>query len=193
MICDIEELTCEGGHPKDVIILGRTEDGGASRVIYFTAEGDFKDHIRTLGGKTIIANGSQIDTIYSCLKAGHGFRHGLRTLPFGAGETPRISGLMHENGSFELSVIKEEDGAVCRYVFSFENVRPGTGRLIGTAGAAFGEPAAVRVYGTPDEYAGYILNGLCAGGEAQLYVCDADPHSGVRTQRVFGKSDIKTV
>ena len=65
--------------------------------------------VRTMGRDLVVTNGDQTDTICE-----HGdFRRGLMTREYEPDEpnwTPRISAIMHEDGSFELSILKRKDG-----------------------------------------------------------------------------------
>ncbi len=59
--------------------------------------------VRTMGSDLVVTNGDQTDTICE-----HGdFRRGLMTReyePDGPNWTPRISAIVHEDGSFEMSI-----------------------------------------------------------------------------------------
>ena len=69
--------------------------------------------VRTMGRDLVVTNGDQTDTICQ-----HGdFRRGLMTREYEPDEpnwTPRISAIMHEDGSFELSILKRKDGRCLR-------------------------------------------------------------------------------
>ena len=75
--------------------------------------------VLTLGKTHIVTNGDQTDTICE-----HGdFRRGLMTREYEPDEpnwTPRISAIMHEDGSFELSILKRKDGRCLREFFCYE-------------------------------------------------------------------------
>ena len=87
--------------------------------------------VRVLGNKTIVTNGDQTDTICE-----HGdFRRGLMTREYEPDEpnwTPRISAIMHEDGSFELSILKRKDGRCLREFFCYEGCDEGKGYFIST-------------------------------------------------------------
>ncbi len=72
--------------------------------------------VRTMGRDLVVTNGDQTDTICE-----HGdFRRGLMTREYEPDEpnwTPRISAIMHEDGSFELSILKRKDGRCLREFF----------------------------------------------------------------------------
>ena len=87
--------------------------------------------VRTMGRDLVVTNGNQTDTI-----CGHGdFRRGLMTREYEPDEpnwTPRISAIMHEDGSFELSILKRKDGRCLREFFCYEGCDEGKGYFIST-------------------------------------------------------------
>ena len=82
--------------------------------------------VRTMGCDLVVTNGDQTDTICE-----HGdFRRGLMTREYEPDEpnwTPRISAIMHEDGSFELSILKRKDGRCLREFFCYEGCDEGKG------------------------------------------------------------------
>ncbi len=87
--------------------------------------------VRKSGGDLIVTNGDQTDTIW---KMGD-FRAALMTReyePDGPNWTPRISAVVHGNGSFELSILKEKDGKCLREFFCYEDCPEGKGYFIST-------------------------------------------------------------
>ncbi len=93
---------------------------------------------RMESGLTIVTNGDQTDTIRDSLLAGHCYRHALNTRTFepdGPNYTPRISGVVKPEGSYNLSILKSLDGdpsCACRYFYEYDAPRPGTGHFIHT-------------------------------------------------------------
>ena len=89
-------------------------------------------------GVTIVTNGDQTDTIRDHILQGHCYRHALNTRTFepdGPNYTPRISGLVKPDGSYNLSILKSLDGdpsCCCRYFYEYDAPRAGTGHLIHT-------------------------------------------------------------
>ena len=87
--------------------------------------------VREMGRGLIVTNGDQTDTICE-----HGdFRRGLMTREYEPDEpnwTPRISAIMHEDGSFELSILKRKDGRCLREFFCYEGCDEGKGYFIST-------------------------------------------------------------
>ena len=94
--------------------------------------------VRVFYGQTIVTNGDQTDTIRDSLAEGHCFRHALMTREFepdGPNYTPRISGIVAEDGSYKLSILKSLDGdpsCCCRYFFEYDHPKAGLGHIIHT-------------------------------------------------------------
>ena len=79
----------------------------------------------------IVTNGNQTDTIrdMGC------WRKALMTREFEPDEpnfTPRISALLRDDGRFELSILKRQDGRCLREFFSYEGCGEGKGYFIST-------------------------------------------------------------
>ena len=89
-------------------------------------------------GLTIVTNGDQTDTIRDALLEGHCYRHALNARTFepdGPNYTPRISGVVKPNGSYNLSILKSLDGVpscACRYFFEYDAPKAGVGHFIHT-------------------------------------------------------------
>ena len=72
--------------------------------------------VRVLGGKTIVTNGDQTDTIYDGLQKGLTFEQSLRSREFepdAPNYTPRISGIMQVTDgkySYAMSILKSDNG-----------------------------------------------------------------------------------
>ena len=75
--------------------------------------------VRTMGSDLVVTNGDQTDTVCE-----HGdFRRGLMTREYEPDEpnwTPRISAIVHEDGSFEMSILKHNNGRCLREFFCYE-------------------------------------------------------------------------
>lgn len=91
-----------------------------------------------LGQTHIVTNGDQTDTIYDMLSSGHSFEDALRTRTFepdAPNYTPRISGIVYADGSYQLSILKSADGngeSVQRYFFDYPQPVAGEGHFIST-------------------------------------------------------------
>ena len=77
--------------------------------------------VREAGRGLIVTNGDQTDTIRDYIFRGRTFAEALKSRTFepdGPNWTPRISGLLSPDGSFQLSILKSADGnpdCCCRY------------------------------------------------------------------------------
>ena len=114
--------------------------------------------VRVVGDTTIVTNGDQTDTIRDGLLAGEVFAQSLRKRTFepdAPNFTPRISGILHGNGSYALSILKSADGnpaSTRRQFFGYEEPLAGQGHFIHTyqenadpLPAFAGEPRQVAV------------------------------------------------
>ena len=88
--------------------------------------------VRTMGEKLVVTNGDQTDTI---VDAGD-FRVGCMKREFepdAPNFTPRISVVINEDGSFEISILKHQQNGRClREFFAYEGVDEGCGYFIST-------------------------------------------------------------
>ena len=140
--------------------------------------------VRVVGADTVVTNGDQTDTIRDGLLAGKVFAQSLKTREFEPDKpnyTPRISGLLHADGSYALSILKSADGnpASCRrYFFGYENPLAGQGHFIHTylgdgdpIPSFEGEPEQVAIH-SPDapSFASLIWQSLNADNKVSLFV-----------------------
>ena len=89
--------------------------------------------VRRSGSDLIVTNGNQTDTIRDI----GDFRAALMTREYEPDEpnwTPRISAVLHEGGSFELSILKCVDGRCLREFFCYEGCDEGKGYFLSTYG-----------------------------------------------------------
>ena len=87
--------------------------------------------VRRAGGDLIVTNGDQTDTIRDF----GDFRRALMTREYEPDDpnwTPRISAILHDDGSFELSILKHADGRCLREFFCYEGCDEGKGYFIST-------------------------------------------------------------
>ena len=87
--------------------------------------------VREVGQGLIVTNGDQTDTVWEC----GDFRRALMTRTYEPDEpnwTPRISALLREDGSFELSILKRQAGRCLREFFCYEGCEPGCGYFLST-------------------------------------------------------------
>ena len=87
--------------------------------------------VRRMGDSLVVTNGDQTDTICEM----DDFRKALETReyePDAPNYTPRISAILHADGSFELSILKRQSGKCLREFFAYEGVEEGEGFFIST-------------------------------------------------------------
>ena len=87
--------------------------------------------VRRSGSDLIVTNGDQTDTI---LHMGD-FRKALMTREFepdAPNNTPRISAVLHKDGSFEMSILKCVEGRCLREFFCYEGCDEGRGFFLST-------------------------------------------------------------
>lgn len=87
--------------------------------------------VRKVDGALIVTNGDQTDTIRDF----GDFRKALMTREYEPDQpncTPRISAILYDNGSVELSILKEKDGGCLREFFNYETIAEGKGYFIST-------------------------------------------------------------
>ena len=123
-------------------VFAETEDGIRTRAFDESKMTDpsliIYHPVRTVGDTTIVANGDQSDTIRDGLLSGEVFAQSLRKRTFepdAPNYTPRISGILHGDGSYALSILKSADGdpASCRrQFFGYESPLAGQGHFIST-------------------------------------------------------------
>ena len=123
-------------------VFAETEDGIRTRAFDESKMTDpsliIYHPVRTVGDTTIVANGDQSDTIRDGLLSGEVFAQSLRKRTFepdAPNYTPRISGILHGDGSYALSILKSADGdpASCRrQFFGYEDPLAGQAHFIHT-------------------------------------------------------------
>ena len=126
--------------------------------------------VRKMGDALVVTNGDQTDTICAC----GDFRRGLMKHeyePDSPNFTPRISAVLNADGSFELSILKRNNGRCLREFFCYEGADEGKGYFISTYqgdGSPLptfaGEPMEVTVP-KPDE----VWAALNADNKVSLY------------------------
>ena len=87
--------------------------------------------VRRVEKGLIVTNGDQTDTIRDY----DDFRAGLMTReyePDCPNYTPRISAMIYNDGSFDMSILKEKDGRCLREFFCYEGCDEGKGYFIST-------------------------------------------------------------
>ena len=153
-------------------------------------------------GDTVVTNGDQTDTVRDGILAGQAFAQALRVRcfePDSPNYTPRISGLVHQNGAFALSILKSADGDPnCnhRYFFGYDNPLPGEGRFIHTYQENLnplpsfeGEPRRVALTAPDAEtLAKEIWENLNEDNKVSLFVRYIDLETGKTTDKIINKN-----
>ena len=154
-------------------------------------------------GLLVVTNGDQTDTIADHIVQGHCYRHALNTRKFepdGPNWTPRISGVMKPDGSYNLSILKSLDGdpsCCCRYFFEYDNPVPGTGHFIHTYQENLdplpsfqGEPRRVEITALTKarELADALWDSLNEDNKVSLYVRLIDLASGGTDSCIINKN-----
>ncbi len=148
--------------------------------------------VRVVGDETVVTNGDQTDTVRDGILEGKVFAQSLRTREFEPDPpnyTPRISGLLHKDGSYALSILKSADGdpeSCQRYFFGYDNPRPGIGHFIHTYQENLnplpsfeGEPRKVAITATSaSEWADQIWTNLNMDNKVSLFVRFIDISTG---------------
>ena len=157
--------------------------------------------VRVLGNKTIVTNGDQTDTIRAFLEKGLPMEQALRTREFepdGPNWTPRISGLLAENGDYRLSILKSADGddsSVRRYFFEYTDPKAGTGHLIHTyehdgspIPSFIGEPKTVSLeYACINCFTKALWENLNPDNKVSLFTSFIDLETGAATTKIVNK------
>ena len=148
--------------------------------------------VRVVNGATVVTNGDQTDTIQRFLLDGKSYIEALRTRcfePDPPNYTPRISGLVQQNGDYTLSILKSADGnpASCRrYFFDYEAPLAGQGHFLhtymedGNPLPSFqGEPEQVDIVSdTAADFAELLWASLNEDNKVSLFVRYIDRKSG---------------
>ena len=157
--------------------------------------------VRVYGGKTIVTNGYQTDTIRDAFAEDKCYRHALMTREFepdGPNYTPRISGVVYPDGTYNLSILKSLDGdpsCCCRYFYEYDAPKAGMGHIIhtyegdGSPLPSFeGEPRQVAVTASSaKELADILWDGLNDDNKVSLYVSFIDLADGTADAVIINK------
>ena len=157
--------------------------------------------VRTMGDALVVTNGDQTDTIRDHIQQGHCYRHALNTRAFepdGPNFTPRISGVVKPDCTYNLSILKSLDGdpdCCCRYFFEYDHALPGVGHFIHTyqedvnpLPSFEGEPRRVAIPQlSAQEWAKKLWASLNEDNKVSLYVSMIDVRTGSRDSVIINK------
>ena len=159
--------------------------------------------VRTYLGRTIVTNGDQTDTIYEHLINERDFRTALMTRDFEPDPpnyTPRISGLINRDGSYNLSILKAAygDPAYCfRYFFEYPAAIPGLGHFISTyisdgdpLPSFEGEPVPVSITVADgiEKFANTVWKAMDKDNKVSLYVRETVIETGKSSEVIINKN-----
>lgn len=148
--------------------------------------------VRKTGQGLIVTNGDQTDTVRDYLLAGRTFAEALESRSFepdAPNYTPRISGLLSPDGSFQLSILKSAGGnpdCCCRYFYHYGAPPAGEGRFLhtymgdGNPLPSFeGEPERAALdAASPEELAEQVWEALNPENKVSLFVRFVDLADG---------------
>lgn len=155
--------------------------------------------VRKIEEDLVVTNGDQTDTIRDFLSHGESFESALQTREFEPDMphfTPRISGILHKDGSYCLAILKSADseGSACARQFFYYPSLSGSGHILHTyfgdgnpIPTFIGEPKRVEIPNDLGEFADMIWNSLNADNKISLYVCFRDLQSGNLEDKIINK------
>ena len=158
--------------------------------------------VRELNGQLIVTNGDQTDTIRDGLAEGKTMSESLKSREFEPDQpnyTPRISGVIHEDGSYEMSILKSlygDPSCCCRYTFDYDKPKAGLAHFIHTyvgdgspLPSFVGEPEDVSIDSPdPQSLAQLLWNSLNEDNKVSLYVCYTELSTGKRSVVICNKN-----
>ena len=151
--------------------------------------------VRELNGQLIVTNGDQTDTIRDGLAEGKTMSEALKSREFEPDQpnyTPRISGVIHADGSYEMSILKSlygDPSCCCRYTFDYDKPKAGLAHFIHTyvgdgnpLPSFAGEPEDVAIDSPdPQALAQLLWKSLNEDNKVSLYVCYTELSTGKRS------------
>ena len=187
-------------------VFTETEDGIRTEAFYPSKMVDpsliIYHPVRLYNGTLVVTNGDQTDTIYEFLAAEKTFEEALRMRTFEPDPpilTPRISGLVHKDGSYRLSILKSANGnaeSTQRFFYEYPQPVAGEGHFIhtylgdGNPVPSFeGEPELVRIEGDIDSFTGLMWENLNEANKVSLFVRFIDLADGSEETRVVNKNN----
>jgi len=156
--------------------------------------------VREYNDYLIVTNGDQTDTILDGLKNNKLMQDSLLTREFEPDEpnfTPRISGLLKNDGTYELSILKSIDdkGSDClRFYYEYPCFN-GLGHFIHTyekdgspLQSFIGEPREVEIDNDINDVTDLVWNSLNEENKISLYVCFINKDNNEKTVRIINKN-----
>ncbi len=156
--------------------------------------------VRQAGCGLIVTNGDQTDTIWEYLARGESWEAALRTRCFeddGPNWTPRISGLLSQDGSYKMSILKAADpeGNACARFFWEYPATAGLGHFLHTyvcdgnpvIPTFQGEPERVAMDNDMEAFTNMLWNNLNEANKISLFVRYTDIETGEYKQTILNK------
>ena len=156
--------------------------------------------VRACGKQLVVTNGDQTDTICDHLREGKSYIDALRTRQFESDApnyTSRISGVVNEDGSYSLSILKNftsDRTSNKRFFYEYDKPVPGLGHFIhtylcdGDPLLPFrGEPKCVRIELPLREMADMMWECMNEQNKVSLFVRYTDLASGKYEQVIINK------
>ena len=161
--------------------------------------------VLTLRETTVVTNGDQTDTIAQFMNGnlfpGYSFEAALATRTYeddAPNFTPRISGVVYADGSYQMSILKSADGngeSVQRYFFDYPQPVAGEGHFISTYvknGAPIpsfaGEPLRVAIdTNDADKFADKLWASLNEDNKVSLFIRSIELETGEYEDIILNK------
>ena len=220
-IQDLRAVLRDNTYPGRGIVLGKSADGQKAVIAYFIMGRSENSRNRIFveedgGLRTQAFDPAKLkdpslviywpvrktDTIYEFLAAEKTFEEALRMRTFEPDPpilTPRISGLVHKDGSYRLSILKSANGnaeSTQRFFYEYPQPVAGEGHFIhtylgdGNPVPSFeGEPELVRIEGDIDSFTSLMWENLNEANKVSLFVRFIDLADGSEETRVVNKNN----
>lgn len=158
--------------------------------------------VRVLGDTTIVTNGDQTDTICEYLREGKSYIDALRTRQFepdAPNYTSRISGVINEDGSYSLSILKNftsDRTSNKRFFYEYDKPVPGLGHFIHTYQCDGdplppfrGEPKCIRIEKPIKQFTEMLWTSMNEQNKVALFVRYIDLATGAYWQEIRNKHE----
>ena len=157
---------------------------------------------RQCGGKLVVTNGDQTDTICDYLREGTSYIDALRTRQFepdAPNYTSRISGVINEDGSYSLSILKNftsDRTSNKRFFYEYDKPVPGLGHFIHTYQCDGdplppfrGEPKCIRIEKPIKQFTELLWSSMNEQNKVSLFVRYIDLATGAYWQEIRNKHE----
>ena len=158
--------------------------------------------VRQCGGKLVVTNGDQTDTICEYLREGKSYIDALRTRQFepdAPNYTSRISGVINEDGSYSLSILKNftsDRTSNKRFFYEYDKPVPGLGHFIHTYQCDGdplppfrGEPKCIRIEKPIKQFTEMLWTSMNEQNKVALFVRYIDLATGAYWQEIRNKHE----